>query len=53
MATFLFDEIIFGPVKSRRLGVSLGINLLPAKEKSAISIVSIANADGPGILKKQ
>ncbi len=29
MATFLFDEIIFGPVKSRRLGVSLGINLLP------------------------
>jgi wyosine [tRNA(Phe)-imidazoG37] synthetase (radical SAM superfamily) len=33
MATFLFDEIIFGPVKSRRLGVSLGINLLPAKRK--------------------
>lgn len=33
MATFLFDEIIFGPVKSRRLGVSLGINLLPVKHK--------------------
>lgn len=33
MATFLFDEIIFGPVKSRRLGVSLGINLLPGKRK--------------------
>ncbi|HNW56264.1 MAG TPA: radical SAM protein [Bacteroidales bacterium] len=33
MATFLFDEIIFGPVKSRRLGVSLGINLLPTKKK--------------------
>jgi len=33
MATFLFDEIIFGPGKSRRLGVSLGINLLPAKRK--------------------
>jgi wyosine [tRNA(Phe)-imidazoG37] synthetase (radical SAM superfamily) len=33
MATFLFDEIIFGPVKSRRLGVSLGINLLPVKTK--------------------
>ena len=33
MATFLFDEIIFGPVKSRRLGVSLGINLLPVKSK--------------------
>lgn len=29
MATFLFDSTIFGPVKSRRLGVSLGINLLP------------------------
>jgi wyosine [tRNA(Phe)-imidazoG37] synthetase (radical SAM superfamily) len=33
MATFLFDKIIFGPVKSRRLGVSLGINLLPSKRK--------------------
>jgi wyosine [tRNA(Phe)-imidazoG37] synthetase (radical SAM superfamily) len=33
MATFLFDNIIFGPVKSRRLGVSLGINLLPATRK--------------------
>ncbi|MDP4226001.1 MAG: radical SAM protein [Bacteroidota bacterium] len=33
MATFLFDKIIFGPVKSRRLGVSLGINLLPETAK--------------------
>ncbi len=33
MATFLFDEIIFGPVQSRRLGVSLGINLLPDNSK--------------------
>ncbi|HPT32881.1 MAG TPA: radical SAM protein, partial [Prolixibacteraceae bacterium] len=33
MATFLFDEIIFGPVISRRLGVSLGINLLPVDSK--------------------
>ncbi|MFV0593552.1 MAG: radical SAM protein [Draconibacterium sp.] len=33
MATFLFDKIIFGPVKSRRLGVSLGINLLPTQVK--------------------
>ena len=33
MATFLFDKIIFGPVKSRRLGVSLGINLLPGNSK--------------------
>jgi wyosine [tRNA(Phe)-imidazoG37] synthetase (radical SAM superfamily) len=29
MSGILFDEIIFGPVKSRRFGVSLGINLLP------------------------
>jgi len=33
MATFLFDKIIFGPVKSRRLGISLGINLLPTESK--------------------
>lgn len=33
MATFLFDDIIFGPVKSRRLGNSLGINLLPTTKK--------------------
>ncbi len=33
MATFLFDKIIFGPVKSRRLGISLGINLLPSTRK--------------------
>jgi len=33
MATFLFDKIIFGPVKSRRLGISLGINLLPVNVK--------------------
>jgi wyosine [tRNA(Phe)-imidazoG37] synthetase (radical SAM superfamily) len=33
MATFLFDKIIFGPVKSRRLGVSLGVNLLPTNVK--------------------
>lgn len=33
MATFLFDSIIFGPVWSRRLGESLGINLLPVNRK--------------------
>jgi wyosine [tRNA(Phe)-imidazoG37] synthetase (radical SAM superfamily) len=27
--TFLFDSIIVGPIKSRRLGKSLGVNLLP------------------------
>ncbi|MBO5919477.1 MAG: radical SAM protein [Bacteroidales bacterium] len=29
MATILFNEIVFGPIKSRRLGSSLGVNLLP------------------------
>ena len=33
MATFLFEQTIFGPVISRRLGVSLGINLLPNDSK--------------------
>ena len=31
--TFLFEEIVFGPVKSRRFGVSLGVNLLPVGYK--------------------
>ncbi len=34
MATFLFEDIIFGPVISRRLGVSLGLNLVPANGKT-------------------
>lgn len=29
----LFNEIVFGPIHSRRLGVSLGINLLPTDSK--------------------
>lgn len=29
----LFNQLVFGPVKSRRFGVSLGINLLPADSK--------------------
>ncbi len=33
MPAFLFDMIIFGPVKSRKLGVSPGFNLLPATKK--------------------
>lgn len=33
MATKLFNSIIFGPVQSRRLGVSLGVNLLPTDNK--------------------
>ncbi|MDR1055126.1 MAG: radical SAM protein [Prevotellaceae bacterium] len=33
MSTFLFEGIVFGPIKSRRLGISLGINLLPKGNK--------------------
>ena len=29
MSTILFSEIVFGPLHSRRLGSSLGMNLLP------------------------
>lgn len=33
MSTFLFDQVIFGPIHSRRLGLSLGVNLLPLDNK--------------------
>ena len=33
MPTKLFEDIIFGPVRSRRLGISLGVNLLPTHGK--------------------
>lgn len=33
MQTVLFHEIIYGPVHSRRLGISLGVNLLPTDGK--------------------
>ena len=33
MSTILFDKIVFGPIHSRRLGVSLGMNLLPVDGK--------------------
>jgi wyosine [tRNA(Phe)-imidazoG37] synthetase (radical SAM superfamily) len=46
MGTFLFDSIVFGPVSSRRLGVSLGINLLPSAGRCAPSTASTASAAG-------
>lgn len=33
MSTVIYPSPIFGPVKSRRLGISLGINLLPSDGK--------------------
>lgn len=29
MSTILFHEIVYGPIRSRRMGLSLGVNLLP------------------------
>jgi len=33
MSGFLFEQIVFGPIRSRRLGISLGVNLLPVNKK--------------------
>ena len=33
MSTILYDQIVFGPIHSRRLGISLGMNLLPTNGK--------------------
>jgi len=33
LSAFLFHEVVFGPVRSRRLGLSLGINLSPINAK--------------------
>jgi wyosine [tRNA(Phe)-imidazoG37] synthetase (radical SAM superfamily) len=33
MSGFLFEQIVFGPIRSRRLGISLGVNLLPLSKK--------------------
>lgn len=33
MSTIIYPSPIFGPVNSRRLGVSLGINLMPSDGK--------------------
>ncbi len=50
--TSLFDQIIFGPVHSRRLGLSLGVNLLPLESKlcsfDCIYCECGWNADHPG-----
>ncbi|MBR5198125.1 MAG: radical SAM protein [Alistipes sp.] len=50
--TSLYDNIIFGPVRSRRLGISLGVNLLPIESKlcsfDCIYCECGWNADHPG-----
>lgn len=50
--TILFHSTIFGPIKSRRLGVSLGVNLSPTDGKvcsfDCIYCEAGYNAQGPG-----
>lgn len=50
--TILFHSTIFGPIRSRRLGVSLGVNLLPSDGKvcsfDCIYCEAGYNAQGPG-----
>jgi wyosine [tRNA(Phe)-imidazoG37] synthetase (radical SAM superfamily) len=33
MSTIIYDKVVFGPIHSRRLGISLGVNLLPTDGK--------------------
>lgn len=52
MQTVLFHETIFGPIHSRRLGVSLGVNLMPNDGKicsfDCLYCEAGYNAQGPG-----
>lgn len=52
MQTVLFTSIIFGPIHSRRLGTSLGVNLMPADGKvcsfDCLYCEAGFNAQGPG-----
>lgn len=52
MQTVLFHDTIFGPIHSRRLGTSLGINLLPDDGKicsfDCLYCEAGFNAQGPG-----
>jgi len=52
MSTILFNEIVFGPIHSRRLGSSLGVNLLPRYGKwcnfDCLYCECGFNADGKG-----
>lgn len=52
MQTVLFHETIFGPIHSRRLGTSLGVNLTPDDGKicsfDCLYCEAGFNAQGPG-----
>lgn len=52
MQTVLFHETVFGPIHSRRLGTSLGVNLMPRDGKvctfDCLYCEAGFNAQGPG-----
>ena len=52
MQTVLFHDTVFGPIHSRRLGISLGINLMPNDGKicsfDCLYCEAGFNAQGPG-----
>lgn len=52
MQTILFHDTIFGPIHSRRLGTSLGVNLSPRDGKicsfDCLYCEAGFNAQGPG-----
>ncbi len=52
MQTVIFTSTIFGPIKSRRLGTSLGVNLMPSDGKicsfNCIYCEAGFNEQGPG-----
>lgn len=52
MQTILFHDTIFGPIHSRRLGTSLGVNLMPRDGKicsfDCLYCEAGLNAQGPG-----
>lgn len=52
MQTVMFHETVFGPIHSRRLGTSLGVNLSPVDGKTCtfdcLYCEAGFNAQGPG-----
>ena len=45
MSTVIYPSPVFGPIRSRRLGVSLGINLSSGMVSFVLLIVFIVNVD--------
>ena len=56
MQTVLFHDTIFGPIHSRRLGISLGVNLMPNDGKicsfDCVYCEAGYNAQGQGTVEQ-